>query len=77
MNLLNYIILFVLAIILFNIAWPLLIGLFLYVIISQIIAKIRFKKAMYDQKQQEAFYETIEKPQSGLDIIDVEYEEKR
>lgn len=76
MNLLNYIVLFLFAIILVNIAWPLLIGLFVFVIISQILARLRVKKALHEQKQKEAFYETIEKPQSGLDIIDVEYEEK-
>lgn len=76
MNLIYLVVYFLLFIILLNIFWPLLVGLFLLMLVHYVYARIQNHKLMRQQLKQEAFYETIEQPQQDLDIIDVEYGEK-
>lgn len=77
MNLINYIIYFVIFIAILNLAWPLLIALFLYLMLQYVYAKWSLIKTEKTRQKQEAYYETMETRKQGLDIIDVEYEEKK
>ena len=77
MNLFYYIILFFLVLSLLNLAWPLIIGLLIFLLINYLSIKIRLKRQQHQEQKRQEFYETVEPPKQGLDIIDVEYEEKK
>lgn len=66
------------ALVLLSFAWPLLIGFFILLFGLYVYGKWTARKMTAPREQQE-MYETereIEIPQSDLEVIDLEYEEK-